>query len=557
MNLPEEQHPTSAEAVTFDIHNASGEQSGAHSTGEPQSIQYRCVCGAEIQLEADVAHENQKHQCEHCGRRVRPKAIRSDLSITMSISNLSNASGQSSSTAYSESLVGQNLGHFRLESVIGAGGMGTVYRALDTSLQRFVAVKVMHQNTRGSGSDGGSTKGRISSKERLAALLEESVAQARLNHPNVATIYYVGRDGEEPFMAMELLSSGSLAELIEHGPLSYSEAISYLVRIAYALHHASDFDIVHADIKPSNLLLNQNGEVKLSDFGLARIQTANDGNQRISGTPAYFAPELLRGQPMSMQSDMYALGVTFFELLFGKYPFELSGTTLQQKLETHEVAAIEYPSPWPSAIPLEAREVLERLLAKRPEDRFQDYGELINALSAIQPVHSLDAGLLPRFLAFCTDQIPLLAVFSISSAIASAFSDDYGWVGYTVFYGLMLGCALLFCGYLAWIRRGGKSLGRALFQLKVVDEHGLPLAPRRRLLRELARSWFCVSIFGAAILSIFPLVVPIILPSALLIGILGNTVCILMSRGLKAIHDFLCHSRVVLESSSTRNSPFR
>ncbi len=206
---------------------------------------------------------------------------------------------------------GEKLGHFRLVSLLGQGGMGVVYRALDESLQRFVAVKVM----RCTAADG-------SSAARVTRLLDEAVAQARLNHPHVVTIYYVGRDSTDPFFAMELLPGPTLDKQLLDGPLPYSQVIRYARQVCSALAQATRLNLVHGDIKPSNLIIASDDTIKLGDFGLAYTdQKASSG---ISGTLSYMAPELADGHAPSAQSDMYALGITLFELTFGRRPYALS-----------------------------------------------------------------------------------------------------------------------------------------------------------------------------------------------------------------------------------------
>ena len=224
-------------------------------------------------------------------------------------------------------------------------------------------------------------------------IMREAQAAGSLNHPNVVTIYYVGRQDEEPFLAMELLTGPTLSEkLSTEGAIPYTDAIRYTVQVASALQHASQFGIVHADIKPANLLMAGGGRIKLSDFGLSRIQNDPGQPTNISGTPAYVAPELIKGSPISIQSDMYALGVTLFELVFGSLPFELVGTTVRERIETHLTAEITFPAIWPNSIPREFAGLITRLLAKDPEGRYQTYDDLLIDVKAIEPVSTTIAG---------------------------------------------------------------------------------------------------------------------------------------------------------------------
>ena len=268
------------------------------SLAEP-SLVYHCVCGTEFRVDPMLGGE-----CTNCKRIVQSEAIRHAMSATVSISNFqSEEDVQHFELDEGGNLINRLYGHFRIDHKLGSGGMGAVYRALDTSLQRFVAVKIMRNVNHCVDS-------------RIAMMLREAVAQARLNHPNVVTIYYVGRQDEEPFLAMELLSGPTLSEkLASDGVVAYADAIRYAIQVVSALRHASQFGIVHADIKPANLLMAGGGRIKLSDFGLSRIQNDPGQTNNVSGTPAYVAPELIRGCPISIQSDMYALGITLFEFL--------------------------------------------------------------------------------------------------------------------------------------------------------------------------------------------------------------------------------------------------
>ncbi|MFM7927818.1 MAG: protein kinase domain-containing protein, partial [Pirellula sp.] len=163
-------------------------------------------------------------------------------------------------------------------------------------------------------------------------------------------------------------------------------------------------------MKPANLIFAGEGRVKISDFGLARMQNI-DGSQAnsLAGTPAYVAPELLRGGAYSIQSDMYALGVTLFEMVFARLPIELKGDSLHAKLESLLASEIAFPNPWPAALPREFKTLLQKLLARNPEDRYSNYDELLEALRDIAPVSTTSAGFAPRLMAYSVDQVCLFA----------------------------------------------------------------------------------------------------------------------------------------------------
>lgn len=468
------------------------------------------------------------------------------MSATVSISGLEEPCHISHLELHSIDEVQQEqYGHFRLDKKLGNGGMGSVFRALDTSLQRFVAVKVMRQ----SGKD---------LDFRVAAMLREAIAQARLNHPNVVTIYYVGREGEEPFLAMELLPGPTLAEKMKlEGPVSYGDAIRYGIQVASALEHAHQFGIVHGDVKPANLLLTSEQDIKLSDFGLSSLPS-NEKSGVVSGTPAYLAPEVLDGT-VSTQSDMYALGVTLFELVFGRLPFALHGETVRERLSTHLTATIDFPAEWPNHIPREFATIISKLLAKTPEERYASYQELRTDLRSIQPVSTTTAGFAPRLMGYIIDQLMFLVClspFAFTILFLSVRDDNnqfktrglYWMIPIIAFASLVVPAV-----YLLLVYRGWRSLGRYLFQLRIVEENGLP--PRREQLvtREVLRN---------ALAWLGPLVIYMSLfyeqigrwPDLILaLFLAADAGIILLRKDRKALHDYLCHSKVVL--ATNRSTP--
>ena len=438
---------------------------------------FRCACGSDVQL------FNLRGTCQECGRAVSLASL--DASQTISFVSMG-TSGSSSSEA--DALLqqgcdrsGERLGHFRLVSMLGQGGMGVVYRALDESLQRYVAVKVMRCTT----AEG-------SSAVRVTRLLDEAVAQARLNHPHVVTIFYVGRDSNDPFFAMELLPGPTLDKLLLDGPLPYSDVIKYARQVTSALDQATRLNLVHGDIKPSNLIIACGDSVKLGDFGLA--QTDQKSNTGISGTLSYMAPELAEGVAPSAQSDMYALGITLFELTFGRRPYAISGQSLSEQLASHRSAAIEFPEKWPVGIPERWRYVLERLLAKQPGQRYPDYPSLDADLRAIAPVGVTKAGRLNRGFALALDyivQFLLMVPLVIFFMVAEMSQNSDSILKYLYEHGL--GLLSVFCfvipAAMTWVEwHGWTTPGRYFFQLRVVDEHGLRLTRRKRLLRSLMRN---------------------------------------------------------------------
>jgi uncharacterized RDD family membrane protein YckC len=355
------------------------------------------------------------------------------------------------------------------------------------------------------------------------------VAQARLNHPNVVTIYYVGRHQEEPFLAMELIEGLTIAERLKGGPIDYAEAIKIALEVVDALEHAHVFQIIHADIKPNNLLMGPNGNIKLSDFGLARIVSSEPEDRPAAGTPAYLAPELVDGQAASIQSDMYALGVTLFEMVFSRLPFQLTGTTLSERLQTHKLAAIEFPNPWPATIPNGFRSVIMRLLDKDPKRRFENYAELRGELQAVRPAATTIAGLSARAVAYAIDQATLLlglAPFASVIVYLATRDIEYQWLMRLV----ALASVVVPGIFLYAMRQGVPSLGRYLLQLRICEENGLPPGREQLLTREILRNLLAWMIPLGAYFSLdYP---PIFLIFVRIFGVflLAELICLLFTR---------------------------
>ena len=208
---------------------------------------------------------------------------------------------------------GSQVGRYVVLSRLGAGAMGVVLAAYDPELDRKVALKLLRQRE---GPRGDAARARLQ---------REAQALAQLNHRNVVHIYFVGRDPESPYLAMELVGGSTLAERMQ-SPLPYAEVVSIGLQVVQALRQSARFDIIHGDIKPGNILLDE-GVVKLSDFGLSqRISDEGLSPGTVAGTPNYMAPEVCSGQPADVRSDQYSLGVMLFEMVTGSRPFSARST---------------------------------------------------------------------------------------------------------------------------------------------------------------------------------------------------------------------------------------
>src|SRR6185369_8237400 len=197
---------------------------------------------------------------------------------------------------------GDSFGRYRIEGPLGAGGMGAVYRAHDTLLERSVAIKVLSSAKEG-------TSG-------VKDILREARSAGALNHPNVCTIYEVGEEGECAFIAMEYVEGRTLENLIQQTPLSIASAVDYAVQITDALSHAHEQGVIHADLKTANILVSPRNRIKIVDFGLSRrrrgkqeyIAISSATTAVIAGTPHAMAPEQLRGVMPDLQTDVWSLG---------------------------------------------------------------------------------------------------------------------------------------------------------------------------------------------------------------------------------------------------------
>ena len=268
-------------------------------------------------------------------------------------------------------LEGQQLGHFELREYVGGGGMGSVFRSLDTMLNRVVAVKVLAPE-------------QARDDDTLKRFKNEAQSAARLDHENIGRVYYVGEDRGLHYIVFEFIEGVNLRDLIEQrGPLSLAEAVDFTLQIAEALDHASRRDVVHRDIKPSNVVITPEGRAKLVDMGLARLHQQVDRSQEdltasgvTLGTFDYISPEQARDpRSADVRSDLYSLGCTFYFMLTGRPPFP-EGTVLQKLLQ-HQGDEPPDPREFRPDLPDEVTRIMRRMLAKTPERRYQRPNDLV------------------------------------------------------------------------------------------------------------------------------------------------------------------------------------
>jgi eukaryotic-like serine/threonine-protein kinase len=261
------------------------------------------------------------------------------------------------------------LRQFELRSKIASGGMGIVYRAWDTTLERLVAVKLMKKEL-------------LNEPQMLESFYLEARACAKLNHTNIVHIYTFDEWEGERYLVMELADQGSLDARIEKlHVLPELQVLDVGIKIASALDMALKYDLLHCDIKPGNILFNADHEPKLVDFGLARKTDAEqESGEFTRGTPFYVAPEKIKREPETFLSDMYSLGATLYHAVVGRVPFD--APTPEEVVQAHVYEALTPANQVVPEISPATSEALSRALAKNPADRFLSYDEFIMAFEA-------------------------------------------------------------------------------------------------------------------------------------------------------------------------------
>jgi hypothetical protein len=515
---------------------------------------YRCVCGGNVKLDP----LQDATSCCQCGRLYDHSFMHAAGADTVSIDS-DHSTPRVIARAEDDPLIGSRLGHFQILTRIGDGGMGAVYRALDESLQRYVALKVIHRPADDA-----------QNAADLDRLFQEARAQARVNHPHVAHVYYVAADDKIPFLAMELVNHGTLADRLKQGPLEFRDLVRYAIQITRALGCAAQLDIVHGDIKPSNVLLTEEGNGKLSDFGLARrLSSRSTAKSKVSGTPDYMAPEATMGDAVDHRGDMYSLGVTLFQATFGRLPYTIAEECdLSDRLKIHRVAEVEFPERWPAELPEAWKDILAWLLDKDPDKRPQTFSELERALSKVAPIETTTANFLLRSLAWVMDialiAMGLAVIHSLILSAQAAFSTpaaatadgtpagmaggiaDLGFVASAI--NSLLGVALLISiGLLQ--AHWGNTTGKRFLQILIVDQHGLK--PRRRILAtrsvfQFSFAW-CIVATGQLLAFGFPGVASLLTAFVVLVFLVEIGSVLL--RGGRSLHDSIFGTQVVLDAS--------
>jgi len=278
-------------------------------------------------------------------------------------------------------LVGIQLsGRYRLDAQIGAGGMSTVYRAFDVNLERPVAIKLLHREM-------------SADSDQLERFRREAKAVAQLSHPHIVGVIDAGEDESRPYIVFEYVEGQTLKErLRDLGRLPIDESIAYAIEIARALGCAHDHGIVHRDVKPQNVLIDEEGSAKVTDFGIAR-SLKDDGltaDGRVLGTTDYVSPEQALGQDVTGQTDIYSLGIVLYEMLTGSVPFEGDNqVAVAMKHVREQIPDIQTRRPQVSAT---LAAVLDRMTEKDVVHRYPDVATLIGDLEEALAIEAARSG---------------------------------------------------------------------------------------------------------------------------------------------------------------------
>lgn len=354
-------------------------------------------------------------------------------------------------------VTGETWGPYRIGRLLGRGGMGEVYEAEHLDSGRRIALKVLRD--------------RFAHPEERARFLREGQLAASVSHPHTVYIFGSEEIAGTPIISMELLAGGTLKDrVVANGPLDPADAVAAVLDIIGGLDAAHAAGILHRDIKPSNCFTDLDGTVKVGDFGLSISTLARDvrhalDTEGFQGTPQFAAPEQLRGEPLDVRADIYAVGATMYWLLTGKPPFEAGDLqTLVKKVTTDPLVSPRVLRP---AIPAGLAAVVVRCLAKNAAERPASYAELADALRPFAPHQDPPASPAARVLAAIVDSLVIGGIIAIGAAASAAMLGTSLGSGR---WNFLLNATYFFILEGGW----GTSLGKRVFGLRVVSSAGGP-----------------------------------------------------------------------------------
>ncbi len=315
---------------------------------------------------------------------------------------------------------GLRLGQYTLEGHLGEGGMGTVFRALDTKLNRPVAIKFLSDS--------------LADAPSRRRFQREAQMASSLNHPHILTVYDTGEFEGRHYLVTEFVDGGTLADWAKREKRTWRQVVELLSGIADGLTAAHDSQILHRDIKPANILISKSGYAKLADFGLAKlVESATDSTRTLTqnatqlgaviGTLAYMSPEQASGSPLDARSDIFSVGVVLYEMVAGRRPFV--GKT---HLELVQNVINATPEPLSDEVPASLRETVGKALEKDPADRYQSMRELVVDLRRLSRRTTVDAVPVPVKLPGNLDSVPKVWLVAATLAVvALAVLAIAGW----------------------------------------------------------------------------------------------------------------------------------
>lgn len=315
-------------------------------------------------------------------------------------------------------LIGEIVGdRYKIEEVVGAGGMATVYKAFDQTLERPVAVKVMRREV-------------VKEADQLERFRREARAAAKLSHAHIVTVIDAGEENSRPYIVFEYVPGETLKQRIKsEGPLPITESVAYAIEIGSALVAAHAAGLVHRDVKPQNVLLDTQGHAKVADFGIARELEASDGltkTGRVLGTTDYVSPEQAMGEDVTGQSDVYSLGIVLYEMLSGEVPF---------KGENHVAVAMKHVKDQLPDIQVQRPEVsnalaavIEKMTAKEPVDRYLTAASAVSDLEDVLAMESARAGGLTGEATIVFDSLPKRSRKLAPSGVSHPTRTKVAWL---------------------------------------------------------------------------------------------------------------------------------